>query len=138
MENLLYIAALIFALAFVALVIYIIRVLKETERTMANVASTLDGLEQQMNGITTETTLLLSRTNDLAEDINQKSQRVNQVVDSIGGLGTTITDFNRSLQHVSDAIIDKASENHEEAAQVIKWGTVIMELYNKRKSKKKQ
>lgn len=137
MENLLYIAAIIFALAFVALVIYVIRVLKETERTMANVANTLEGLEQQMSGITIETTILLNHTNALIEDINEKSKRINVVIDSVGGLGTTITEFNHSLQRVSDSIIDKATENHEEAAEVIKWGNVIMELFNKRKRYKK-
>ncbi|GAA4072917.1 DUF948 domain-containing protein [Amphibacillus indicireducens] len=136
MENLLYISAIIFALAFVALVVYLIKVLKETERTMGSVANTLEGLEKQMEGITTETTLLLNRTNALADDISDKSQRLNGLVDSVSGLGTTITGFNQSLQQFSNSVTGIALDNKEETAQLVKWGTVIMELINKRRSKK--
>lgn len=81
MELIGYISALIAAIAFAVLVIYLVKVLKETQRTMANVANTLEGLEKQMEGITVETTALLHKTNKLADDINQKSTRLNTVVD---------------------------------------------------------
>ncbi|MCZ0703238.1 uncharacterized protein YoxC [Natronobacillus azotifigens] len=133
MIIILYIAALIFALAFTALVVYLIKVLKETERTMGSMANTLEGLETQMEGITTETTLLLNRTNQLAEDINDKSQRLNTVVDSVKGIGDTVNSFNQSIRNVSSTISHVAEKNKEETAQVIKWGTVVMQLFNKRK-----
>lgn len=136
MINLLYIAALIFAIAFCVLVVYLVKVLKETERTMGNVANTLEGLESQMEGITTETTILLNHTNALAEDINQKSQQLNGLVDSISGLGTTVTRFNQSLQQASDSVTGIAFANKEETAQIIRWGTIIIELLNKKKAKK--
>src|SRR5699024_4502442 len=52
------IAVIIVAVAFAILVGYLALTLKATQRTLNNVANTLEGVEQQMEGITTETTLL--------------------------------------------------------------------------------
>ncbi|GEN57293.1 hypothetical protein GCM10012290_18390 [Halolactibacillus alkaliphilus] len=136
MDNLLYISALIAAIAFAVLVVYLVRLLKESERTMTSVANTLEGLEKQMVGITTETTLLLNRTNALAEDINLKADKLNVLVDSISGLSTTFTTFSASVKEVSDTISRIAVDNKEETAQVIKWGNVAMEVLKKKKDKR--
>ncbi|WP_067841509.1 DUF948 domain-containing protein [Amphibacillus sediminis] len=131
MINLLYIAAFIFALAFAALVVYVIKILKP----VADIANTLEGMKQQFGGLTTEATKLLSHTNKLAEDINDKSKRLNVVVDSITDLSITFNGFNHSIQQVTDSISRLAEDNKEETAQAIKWGTIIMELFKKRKGR---
>jgi uncharacterized protein YoxC len=133
MIILLYIAALIVAIAFAVLVIYISKVLKETKRTMAHVADTLEGLERQMEGITIETTALLNKTNKLAEDVSEKSLRMNTLVDGIKGIGDTVQDFNRSLRGVSSRITSMSEENKDATAQAVKWGTIALEFWKKRK-----
>jgi uncharacterized protein YoxC len=72
MEILLYLAAIIAAVAFAVLVIYLAKTLKASTRTLNNVANTLESLEKQMQGITTETTELLHKTNALADDVIKK------------------------------------------------------------------
>ncbi|GAE25810.1 general stress protein [Halalkalibacter wakoensis JCM 9140] len=63
MESLLYISALVAAIAFAVLVIYLVRTLKSANRTLDHVANTMAGLEKQVTGITKETEELLHRTN---------------------------------------------------------------------------
>ncbi|WP_186578348.1 DUF948 domain-containing protein [Aquibacillus kalidii] len=133
MIILLYIAALIVAIAFAVLVIYIAKVLKETRRTMANVADTLEGLERQMEGITIETTALLNKTNKLAEDVSEKSQRMNTLVDGIKGIGETVQEFNQSLRGITNNITSVTEQNKDTTAQAVKWGTILLEFWKKRK-----
>lgn len=133
MEILLYIAALIAAVAFVVLVIYVVITLKATKETLANVSGTLKGLEKQMEGVTTETTQLLTKTNRLADDINQKSTKLDGLFESAKGIGTTINDFNQTLRQLSNMISRTSREDQEKAAQAVKWGSTIMEIWNKRK-----
>lgn len=135
MIIILYIAALIVAVAFAFLVVYLIKTLKSTERTLDNVADTLEGLETQMLGITTETTLLLQHTNRLAEDINDKSAKLNGLFDGIKGIGETVEDFNNSLDVISRNITREAGKDSEKASQVVKWGIAIMEMMKRNKNK---
>ncbi|HLR75311.1 MAG TPA: DUF948 domain-containing protein [Virgibacillus sp.] len=134
MEIILYIAALITAIAFAVLVGYLAITLKATQRTLDNVASTVESLEKQMEGITTETTALLNKTNKLAEDMHDKSTKLNGLFDGIKGIGETVNDFNMSLRQISTHITTAASEDKDKAAQAVKWGAALIDLWKKRKN----
>lgn len=133
MEIILYIAALITAIAFAVLVGYLAMTLKATQRTLDNVANTIESLEKQMEGITTETTALLHKTNKLAEDMHYKSTKLNGVFDGIKGIGETINDFNGSLRQISTHITKAAAEDQDKAAQAVKWGAALIDLWKKKK-----
>jgi uncharacterized protein YoxC len=133
MEVLLYLAAIIAALAFAVLVGFLAGTLKATQRTLNNIANTLEGFEKQMEGITMETTALLHKTNQLAEDILDKSKKLNNLVEGIHGVGDSIKQFNGSLQKVSNEIVKESERNKESAAQAVKWGQAIIELWKKYK-----
>ncbi|MBB6452144.1 uncharacterized protein YoxC [Salirhabdus euzebyi] len=133
MEVLLYVSALIAAIAFAVLVFYLAGTLKSVQRTMNNVANTLEGLEKQMEGITVETAALLNKTNKLAEDIQHKSQRMNNLVEGIYGVGESVKQFNGSLQKISTEIVRESENNKATAAQAVKWGQAIIDLWKKYK-----
>ncbi|MFZ3580097.1 DUF948 domain-containing protein [Virgibacillus sp. DJP39] len=134
MENLLYIAAIIVAIAFAVLVIYLAMTLKATQRTLNNVADTVEDLEKQLQGITTETTALLNKTNRLAEDVEQKSSKLNGLFDGVRGIGETVKDFNQSLRKITTKVSVSAEQNQEKASQAVKWGTAMFDLWKKKKN----
>ena len=68
----LYLSVALIAIAFLILVIYLSKTLKSLQGTLDNVATTLSGLEKQLDGVTKETTILLHKTNELASDIQDK------------------------------------------------------------------
>lgn len=138
MIDLLYVAALIVAIAFAILVFYIGRTLKSAQKTLSQVANTLDGLENQLEGISKETTALLNKTNHLAEDIQEKSQKLNTVVDGVQGIGTTIQQFNESLRSLSGDIHSAADRNKENVVQAVQWGNVAVDLWKKFKRTNKR
>lgn len=133
MIIILYIAALIFALAFAVLVVYLGKTLKAAQHTLESVANTLDGIEHQMQGITRETTDLLHKTNELAEDIKGKSAKLDVVFDGVKGIGETVQEFNESLRTLSAEITRTAKQEDDKVAQTVKWGAAIIDLVKRNK-----
>lgn len=125
------IAVIIVAFAFAVLVGYLAMTLKATQRTMNNVADTLEGLEKQLDGITTETTLLLQKTNDLAEDVNFKVAKLNSVFEGIEDIGDSFSNLTRSVKKLSDNLSDE--EEVDKAKEAVKWGSAILNIWKNRK-----
>ncbi|WP_100373798.1 DUF948 domain-containing protein [Bacillus sp. FJAT-45037] len=138
MESLLYISAIIVAIAFAVLVGYLVLTLKSANRTLDHVANTMAGLEKQVNGITRETELLLNKTNLLADDINQKTQSLNTVFSSVKDLGDSVQQVNRSIRHVSDTVSTQAVKQSDQIAQAVQWGNVAIDFYTKFKARKEK
>ena len=134
MEILLYIAIIIALIALVVLVVYIINTLKVTKETLNEVSSTLQGLETQMSGVTNETTELLAKTNRLADDIEQKSLKMDGLFNGAKGIGVTISEFNQSLKQLTNSVSRASHEDQEKTSQAVKWGTSILEQLFKRKN----
>ncbi|HWO75452.1 MAG TPA: DUF948 domain-containing protein [Bacillus sp. (in: firmicutes)] len=141
MEIILYLSIAVIAIAFFILVIFLIKTLKSLQKTLDSVSHTLNGLEGQLQGVTKETTELLKKTNALAEDIKEKSVKLNSVVDAVKDVGTSIQKFNRSLEGVTEKVIHQVDTNQERISQVVQWGQVFMELrdrWSQRKQKNSQ
>lgn len=136
MEIILYLSAAVAAIAFLILVIYLSKTLKSLQVTLDSVSHTLIDVEKQMKGLTTESTLLLNKTNALAEDLQQKSENLNTVVDAVKEVGTTVRGFNQSLQKVSSRVEQDLEQNQDKIAQVVQWGTAVLELRDLWKKKK--
>jgi len=127
----LYLSVALIAIAFLILVIYLSKTLKSLQGTLDNVATTLSGLEKQLDGVTTETTLLLHKTNELASDIQDKSASLNSVVDAVKDVGESVRKFNGSIQNVTTSMNHQLEENKDKLVNVIQWGQVIFELKDK-------
>ncbi|HLR22377.1 MAG TPA: DUF948 domain-containing protein, partial [Pseudogracilibacillus sp.] len=92
------IGIIVFVVVLVAIAVYVVQTLKAAQRALNNVADTLEGVERQVEGITTETTLLLQKTNDLAEDVNHKVARLNSVFEGVEEVGDTFNNLTRSMK----------------------------------------
>lgn len=136
MEIILYLSAAVAAIAFLILVIFLTKTLKSLQLTLDSVSHTLTGVEKQLQGLTTESTLLLHKTNALAEDLQQKSENLNTVVDAVKEVGTTLKGFNSSLQKVSSKVELEIDQNQDKIAQAVQWGNVLFELKDMWKRKK--
>jgi uncharacterized protein YoxC len=134
----LYLSVAFIAIAFFILVIYISKMMNSVRISLESVTRTLGGLEKQIEGVTTETTELLKKTNYLAEDLQRKSESLNGVVDAVKDIGTTISHFNQSLQSITNVVDRQVEGNKEKISQVIQWSNVILELKDKWKSKKQE
>src|SRR5699024_3839224 len=106
---------------------------KANQRKWHNIENTIECLEEQMKGVTTETTALLQQTNRLADDINGKSEKLNGLFDGVKGIGETVKDFNDSLNTISNKIVRDAGQDTEKASQAVKWGLAIFDIVKRNK-----
>ena len=128
------IAGLIAALAFVVLVFFLARVLSNVNRTLGSVANTTENLERQLDGITMEVTALLHKTNRLVDTVEEKTELLAPVAHALDELGTSLNEVTESVRTVSSSVHVAADENKEQIAQAVRWGSVAVELFNKKKS----
>ncbi|MDF2854445.1 MAG: ral stress protein [Neobacillus sp.] len=131
MEIILYLSVALIAVAFVVLVIYLAKTLKALQGTLTSVSTTLVGLEKQLDGVTKETTELLQKTNALADDIQDKSERLTSVVDAVKDVGSTVSKFNGTLKNLTSSFDIQVEQNKEKVSQIVQWSQVILELKDK-------
>src|SRR5699024_11863974 len=109
-------------------VVSFIKTLKSAKRTFDHVDHTLASLEKQKEGITTETTSLLGKTNRLEDDVNQKAMKMDVLFDGLKEIGDTTNEFNESLRQLYAIISQASSKNQEKVSQAVKWSTAIIDL----------
>ncbi|QFT90229.1 hypothetical protein FIU87_16315 [Bacillus sp. THAF10] len=138
MVELLYVSAIIVAIAFLILVIFVSKTLRSVQGTLDQVAGTLGSIEKQMQGITSETEQILHKTNVLMDDIQDKSQQLNTVVTAVKDVGTSIQGFNHSVTRLSNNVSQQLDQNQDKVSQVVQWSNVAMELVDKWNERKKK
>lgn len=136
MELVLYIAAIIAAVAFFILCVGLAVTLFSLKKTLESLTTTLAGLEGQLEGITRETTTLLTKTNSLADDISDKSQKLNTVVHAVKGIGDSVNGLNTSVQKITSSISTGMHKNEDKIAQVVQWSNVAMGIADQWRSRK--
>ncbi|MBM6616407.1 DUF948 domain-containing protein [Bacillus sp. RD4P76] len=134
--NLLYVSVAIIAISFLILAIYISKTLLAVRRSLDQMSTTVSDLEKQMRGVTRETTELLAKTNQLADDIQQKSESLNTVVQAVKEIGDSLQRFSGSIKNVTSTIQHKAEQNGDKITQAVQWGNVAVELWDKLKQRK--
>lgn len=132
MNIFLSISIAIAVIAIVVLVVFVIIAYKSIKRTYDDMAVTIKELEQQMNSITTETTALLNKTNKIADDVSEKSAKLDVLFDGVRGVGTTVQSFNNTLKNFSSRIKTSNTDEEGNASQVLKWGNVLIDLWKKK------
>lgn len=137
MAWILYISALIAAVAFAVLVVYLVQTLKALRTTFENVASTVDSLQNQLTGVTKETERLLKNTNKLTEDLHDKSQALDSVFAQVKEVGHSLTHLNESLRNISNQVVSGTERYSEQVEKVVEWSSAIMKIWQKWKLKQK-
>jgi uncharacterized protein YoxC len=136
MQIILYLSVALIAVAFFILVIYLVKTLKSLQSTLTGVSKTLMEVEKHLDDVTTETTLLLQKTNVLADDFQHKAESLNTVVDAVKDVGTTVCKFNGTLKNISTSFDKQVEQNKEKVSQIIQWSDVLLEIKDKWKARK--
>jgi uncharacterized protein YoxC len=136
MQIILYLSVALIAVAFFILVIYLVKTLKSLQDTLTGVSKTLMEVEKHLDDVTTETTLLLQKTNVLADDFQHKAESLNTVVDAVKDVGITVSKFNGTLKNISTSFDKQVEQNKEKVSQIIQWSDVLLEIKDKWKARK--
>ena len=111
------IAALIAAIAFAVLVIFVClnlsklsNVIKEVETTVQNVNKTLDVVTKDVDNLSLEVEGLLNKANTLVDDVNGKVGKTDPLFTAIGDLGLTVSDLNDSTRQMAANLVGNLSK----------------------------
>ncbi|WP_100402080.1 DUF948 domain-containing protein [Bacillus sp. FJAT-42315] len=138
MEIILYLSAAVAAIAFFILVLNVSKTLKSVDKTLDSLSRTVDRLEGQMQGVTSETTELLHKTNVLAEDIQQKTEQLNTVFYAVKDVGSSVQQLNQSVKNVTTNVASELEKNQHKISQAVQWGSVVKQMVDKFKERKEQ
>lgn len=135
------IAGLIAAIAFAALVIFLIlairkatvilgevsKIAEEANKSIAVITKDVDHLSIEVEG-------LLNKTNTLVDDLNGKISKTDPLFTAIGDLGVTVSSVNQSTRNLASSITGKATKKKD--STVSKLGRTATTLNRRRKEKK--
>lgn len=136
------IAALIAAVAFAALVVFIIIVLLKVSKVVGEVQKTVNEanksigiLTKDADSLLIEVEGLLNKSNTTLDDVNGKLGKTDPVFKAIGDLGETVSSLNDSTRNLTTHVTG-ATKKAGQTGMVTKVGKTAVNLNKKRKSKK--
>ncbi|SIO02679.1 Uncharacterized protein YoxC, contains an MCP-like domain [Carnobacterium alterfunditum] len=136
------IAALIAAVAFAALVVFLIIVLLKVSKVIGEVQTTVNEANKSISILTKdadslliEVEGLLNKSNATLDDVNGKLGKTDPVFKAIGDLGATVSSLNDSTRNLTTHVTG-ATKKTAQAGMVSKMGKTAVNMNKKRKNKK--
>ncbi|WP_124058846.1 DUF948 domain-containing protein [Vaginisenegalia massiliensis] len=110
------IAAIISAVAFAVLVIFLclnlmktLGILKDLNETVKRLNSTVDVVTKDVDNLSIEVEGLLNKANTLVDDVNGKLGKTDPLFTAIGDLGVTVSDVNDSTKEMTANLVSGIS-----------------------------
>lgn len=100
------ISALIAAIAFAVLVIYLIRTLLTAQQSLERVSSTLAALEQTVNGINGDLQNVVKNANEVTANVQQQLNKMTPLINSIENAGEALEEVTSAAKQVSVGFIN--------------------------------
>ena len=136
------IAALIAALSFAALVVFLIIAIRKTTEILGEVSKIAEEAKNSISIITKdvdhlaiEVEGLLNKTNTLVDDLNGKISKTDPLFTAIGDLGVTVSDVNQSTRNLANSIAGKAVQKSKDST-IGKLSRTATTFNRRRKEKK--
>ena len=139
------IAALIAALAFAVLVVFIILALRkvtdilgEVEKVTQEANKSLAVITKDVDHLSIEVEGLLNKANTLVDDLNGKISKTDPLFTAIGDLGVTVSDVNQSTRNLAVSLKGggKGVKSTSGSSTVGKLGRTVMAIARQRQAKK--
>ena len=139
------IAALIAALAFAVLVVFIILALRkvtdilgEVEKVTQEANKSLAVITKDVDHLSIEVEGLLNKANTLVDDLNGKISKTDPLFTAIGDLGVTVSDVNQSTRNLAVSLKGggKGVKSTSGSFTVGKLGRTAMAIARQRQAKK--
>ncbi|WP_068622504.1 MULTISPECIES: DUF948 domain-containing protein [Paenibacillus] len=101
------ISVAVIALAFVALVIFLIKTLKAAENSLNKTSQTLQEVQKTIDELTYEVKQVLRHANGITEDVEHKMRQIDPVIETVKNVGEILNEVTLSAKQVSSALIER-------------------------------
>jgi uncharacterized protein YoxC len=144
------VSALIAAIAFVVLVVFISRTLFRLEKLFRGVEDTLKETQKDLHDVSVETVqfihtsnhlaeeakILVRNSNELAKDMRERAKSLDVLAKSVEEVGVTIAEMNEKVKDTASNVTNTVKMSTEKMSQALKWGTTAVDLWEKYKMKR--
>ncbi|MCW6659765.1 DUF948 domain-containing protein [Aerococcaceae bacterium NML191292] len=118
------IAALIAAIAFVVLVVYLClsftkvnKILDQVQQTVTRLNTTIDVVTKDVDNLSIEVESLLNKTNTLVDDLNQKLEKTDPIFSAIGDVGVSVSELNHSTKQMTNNLVSGFGKGRSSAVR---------------------
>lgn len=136
------IAAIIAAVAFAVLVIFIVvnlmklsKIAGEIQQTVKEANNSISVITKDVDSLSIEVEGLLNKANALVDDVNGKLGKTDPLFQAIGDLGVTVSDLNQSSRNLVGHVTG-ATKKTAQVSVASKIGRTAMTMNRNRKAKK--
>lgn len=148
--NLISVSALIAAIAFVVLVVFVSRTLFRLERVFREVETTLSETQKDLHNVSVETVqfihtsnhlaeeakVLVRNSNELAKDMRERAKSLDVLAKSVEEVGVTISEMNEKVRDTATNVTNTVKVSTEKMSQALKWGNTAVDIWEKFKMKR--
>ncbi|KPC99706.1 hypothetical protein LR69_02107 [Geobacillus sp. BCO2] len=135
MEWMLYASAVIAALAFLLLVIYIAKTLVVLQETLRRLTEAIGHTDEQVRALSGEIQQLLHTANSVVHDVQKKVDALTGVVEAVGETGDAIRTMNRAIRQTASALLSATTAGTSKWKKILRWADGFRDGWEKWRKK---
>jgi uncharacterized protein YoxC len=97
----------IIALAFVALVIFLIKTLKAAEQSLVTTTQTLQEVQKTIDDLSSELKQVVKQANDITGDVQLKMRQIDPMMETVKNAGEVLNEVTLAAKQVSSSVIER-------------------------------
>ncbi|MNW35475.1 hypothetical protein D3C74_124730 [compost metagenome] len=95
------------AVAFVVLVIFLIKTLRAAEKSLHTTAQTLQDVQKTIDELSVEVKQVVRQANEITSDLQHKMDQVDPVLESVKNVGDVLNEVTLAAKQVSSSLIGR-------------------------------
>lgn len=95
------------AVAFVVLVVFLIKTLKAAEKSLDKTSQTLEEVQKTIDELSYEVKQVVRQANDLTGDVQHKMKQIDPVLESVKNVGEVLSEVTLAAKQVSTSMIER-------------------------------
>lgn len=132
----LYIALGIFVVGLIIVGIGVMMLLKGMKEPLKEMKESANNLKERADRLMLEMTSLQHAANELSEDMQDKTQKINQVIDAGKGTMNSVLDLNLTVRSMTNGITSRTLEDRDNIAQADQIGSMAIQFITYLKNRK--
>lgn len=95
------------AIAFIVLVIFVVKTLKAAEQSLHKTTETLQDVQKTIEELSSEVKQVVRQTSELTGDLQHKMKQIDPVLESVKNAGEVINEVTLAAKQVSTALVGR-------------------------------
>ncbi|WP_110931361.1 DUF948 domain-containing protein [Paenibacillus bouchesdurhonensis] len=110
------ISVALIAVAFVVLVIFLVKTLKAAEKSLDKTTQTLQEIQKTVDELSYEVKQVVRQANSITEDVEHKMKQLDPVLESVKNVGDVLNEVTLAAKQVSTSLIGRMKKTSHKAA----------------------